>query len=1045
MPHIVTLPPDENPAPDGTYIAGWWHTSEDGSRIVCDLCPRGCSLADGARGFCFVRQNLQGRMVSTTFGRSTGFCIDPIEKKPLHQFYPGTAVLSFGTAGCNLGCQFCQNWSTSRSRDVEVGSERAAPETIARAARELGCRSVAFTYNDPIVWAEYAIQTALACRKLGLQTVAVTNGYIQPAARRPLFDLIDAANVDLKSFRDDFYVRLTNAHLDPVLDTLRWLVHESRVWVELTTLVIPGENDDPQELQAMCRWIVDELGPNVPLHFSAFHPDFQMLDHPSTPPSTLEQACQIARRAGLNYVYAGNVSGSKYEDTECPACHRAVIERRGYELRRFDVVGGCCRHCGAPIAGHFDDHAGDWGARREPVRIAQYARPATPTRALSAGRPTLDTDQERQIFRAASERVAATVRDESSPAMNELLGDTGRTQVYGVFVSLKRAGQLRSCCGFMGQSITLAEALDHAAVRAAKDDPRFPPISVSELEHLDIDVWLLWGLEPMRAKGEERVNALEIGKHGLQIAQGSARGLLLPGVAVEHQLNARQFLEQVSIKAGLPRNAWKRDDTTLMTFEGYAIHGRLELPRPTTSSPRSRPTPADLDALARSCRENLASLYFGATPSYYLPDGYDDMVCAVAVSAEVPGVSGELQASTFALREEKPLQSTLFAMVQALLPGVKQRVVDPQAITSLSVNVTILVDPAVHGAADAPDLSGLDPQQRAVLVADRSRSAWIYDPQRTAEQLLADAILLARIDDRASTAVFSMRAASTASRAAASYQPQVEAGPLRRSPAVAGTFYPGTSQEIRHALDELFPRDIRSEPWAAALVPHAGWVYSGRLAAATLSRVCIPQQVIVFCPKHRAGGAEWAVAPHAVWSLPDGEVASDPELARRLAASIKGLELDAAAHRQEHAIEVQLPLIARLAPSARVVGITIGGGGLSALQRFGQELAQVLHEMPERPLLVISSDMNHYATDSQTRQLDRRALDALESLDPAQLYDTVIGEQISMCGMLPAVIVLTALRHLDALHRCEVVGYTTSAEASGDTSRVVGYAGVLFG
>jgi AmmeMemoRadiSam system radical SAM enzyme/AmmeMemoRadiSam system protein B/AmmeMemoRadiSam system protein A len=984
-------------------------------------------------------------MVSTTFGRSTGFCIDPIEKKPLNQFYPGTAVLSFGTAGCNLGCKFCQNWSTSRSRDVEMGSEAASPATIARAAKELGCRSVAFTYNDPIVWAEYALETARACRELDIKTVAVTNGYITPAARGPLFELIDAANVDLKGFSDEFYVRLTKAHLDPVLDTLRWLVHESSVWVEITTLVIPGENDDPQQLQAMCRWIIDELGPNVPLHFTAFHPDFELLDRPPTPSSTLDRAHEIARTAGLNYVYTGNVNDPEHQATYCPACHRPLIERRGYEIGRFDITGGCCRHCGQAIAGHFDEQPGEWGARRQPVRIAQYARPVKPARNGSAVRPTLTAQEERQIFLAASSRVAAAVRDEPPPAMEELLGDIGQTQVYGAFVSLKRAGQLRSCCGFLGQSISLAEALDHAAVRAAKDDPRFPPISASELGHLDVDVWLLWGLEPVRAKGEDRVGAIVIGKHGLQIAQGSARGLLLPGVAVDHQLNARQFLEQVCIKAGLPRNAWKHDDTTLMTFEGYSIHGSLETPELATDQPCAGPSPADLNALADFCRQNLASLYYGATPSFYLPGVYDEAVCAVAVGVEVPGTSGELQASTFALRAEKPLQSTLFSMVQALLPAVKQRIVDPQAIASLRVNVTVLTDPAMHGTAEAPDLAGLDPRQRAILVVDRSRSAWIYDPERSAEELLADAVSLARAEDRASTAVFSMRAASTATRAAASYQPQVEAGPPRRPPAVAGMFYPGSPQEIRRAVEEMLPRDVRPGPWAAAMVPHAGWVYSGRLAAATLSRVSFPRQVIVFCPKHRAGGAEWAVAPHAAWSLPDGEVASDPELARQLAASIGGLELDAYAHRQEHAIEVQLPIIARLAPSAQVVGIVIGGGGLSDIQRFGEELAHVLGTLPERPLLVISSDLNHYAADAQTRRIDRHVLDALESLDPVRLYDTVTTERISMCGVLPAVIVMETLRHLGVLNRCEVVGYTTSAEASGDTSRVVGYAGVLFG
>ncbi|HIQ23241.1 MAG TPA: AmmeMemoRadiSam system radical SAM enzyme, partial [Planctomycetes bacterium] len=261
------MPPPGEPPADGVKSAGWWHTSQDGRRLVCDLCPRGCALRPGARGFCFVRQNRDGhQIVLTTYGRSTGFCIDPIEKKPLNHFYPGTAVLSFGTAGCNLGCKFCQNWSISKSREVERLSERADPDTVAEAARQLGCRSVAFTYNDPIIWAEYAIDAARACHAVGVKTVAVTSGYITPLAREPFFEVMDAANVDLKGFSEDFYWRLASGHLEPVLDTLEWLVRHTDVWVEVTNLVIPGENDSPGELRRMCDWIVRQLGPDVPVH-----------------------------------------------------------------------------------------------------------------------------------------------------------------------------------------------------------------------------------------------------------------------------------------------------------------------------------------------------------------------------------------------------------------------------------------------------------------------------------------------------------------------------------------------------------------------------------------------------------------------------------------------------------------------------------------------------------------------------------------------------------------------------------------------------------
>ncbi len=349
----------------------WQHESNDGQRVVCDLCPRHCALKPGERGFCFVRENRDGRVVSTTYGRCTGLCIDPIEKKPLHQFYPGTAVLSFGTPGCNLGCRFCQNWTMTRSRDIEAACTPAAPEAIAQAAKQHHCRSVAFTYNDPIIWAEYAIDTARACHALGVKTVAVTSGYITDQARADFFEMIDAANVDLKGFTDDFYRQYCAGRLQPVLDTLRWLARESSTWLEITNLVIPQANDSPADIERMCRWIVEELGADVPLHFSAFHPDFKLTDRGSTPADTLRMAFDIARKAGLRYVYTGNVYDPERQHTYCPGCGQAVIRREGYTLDAFDICDGRCRRCQTPIAGRFDDDAGDWGNRRMPISIEE--------------------------------------------------------------------------------------------------------------------------------------------------------------------------------------------------------------------------------------------------------------------------------------------------------------------------------------------------------------------------------------------------------------------------------------------------------------------------------------------------------------------------------------------------------------------------------------------------------------------------------------------------------------------------------------------------
>jgi AmmeMemoRadiSam system radical SAM enzyme len=373
MSRHVMAPSSYGPRADGTLPGGWWHDDPESGRIICDLCPRACSLKAGDRGFCFVRQNQEGEMVLTTYGRSTGFCIDPIEKKPLNHFYPGTSVLSFGTAGCNLGCKFCQNWDISKSREVERLSETATPEAIAEAARQLGCRSVAFTYNDPVIWAEYAIATAHACRAAGIKAVAVTAGYITPEARGSFFEVMDAANVDLKGFTEEFYRHTTYSHLQPVLDTLAWLKHETDVWFEITNLVIPQANDAMDEIRRMSDWILGRCGDEVPVHFTAFHPDFRMRDRPNTPHATLIEAHDVAKRAGLKYVYTGNVDDPSHQSTYCPHCGNRVIERNWYEIGSYQLNADRCGHCGGGVAGHFDERPGTWGRRRVPVEIARFA------------------------------------------------------------------------------------------------------------------------------------------------------------------------------------------------------------------------------------------------------------------------------------------------------------------------------------------------------------------------------------------------------------------------------------------------------------------------------------------------------------------------------------------------------------------------------------------------------------------------------------------------------------------------------------------------
>lgn len=342
----------------GIVSGEWWHDEPDG-RIICDLCPRRCSLRDGQHGFCVVRQARDGEVVLTSYGRSSGLCIDPIEKKPLHHFYPGSSVLSFGTAGCNLGCRFCQNWTISKARAVERASKRAMPDDIAEAAERTGCQSIAFTYNDPVIFAEYVIDTAIAAHERDIKTVAVSAGYITPEARPGFFKHIDAANIDLKGFTIDFYRRYCLAERDPVLDTLRWIRHETDVWLEVTTLLIPGHNDSPEEIEQLCHWFVENLGPDVPLHFTAFHPDFKMQDVPPTPASTLLRARQQARDAGLHFVYTGNIPTIEGQSTECLGCGTVLIERQGYHLLGWKLDdSGQCSACGTPLPGHFGRETG---------------------------------------------------------------------------------------------------------------------------------------------------------------------------------------------------------------------------------------------------------------------------------------------------------------------------------------------------------------------------------------------------------------------------------------------------------------------------------------------------------------------------------------------------------------------------------------------------------------------------------------------------------------------------------------------------------------
>lgn len=352
-----------------TVVGNWWHTLEDG-RVQCDLCPRNCRLKDNQQGFCYIREVRNGELVLTSYGRASGFCIDPIEKKPLNHFYPGTSVLSFGTAGCNLGCRFCQNWDISKARQDDRLTSPASPEKVALAAKKSGCKSIAFTYNDPVIFAEYAVDCAIAAHEQGIKTVAVTAGYITDIARHDFYEHIDAANIDLKGFTQEFYGKICFAELKPVLETLVWLKEESDVWIEVTTLLIPGHNDSDEEISRLTEWFIENLGPEVPLHFTAFHPDFKMMDIPATPPSTLKRARNIAKSKGIYHVYTGNIYDADGQSTYCNNCDSLLIERNWYELGNWGLDDtGNCVNCGARLSGFFDKEPGRWGSKRVPILI----------------------------------------------------------------------------------------------------------------------------------------------------------------------------------------------------------------------------------------------------------------------------------------------------------------------------------------------------------------------------------------------------------------------------------------------------------------------------------------------------------------------------------------------------------------------------------------------------------------------------------------------------------------------------------------------------
>lgn len=1040
---------------DGSAAGGWWKTEQD--RVVCELCPRECRLNDGDRGFCFVRENRDGEMVLTTYGRSTGFCIDPIEKKPLNHFYPGTSVLSFGTAGCNLGCRFCQNWDISTSREVSRLSARAMPVDIAWTAKKYGCHSVAFTYNDPVIWAEYVIDTAAECRKLGIKTVAVTAGYITEVAREPFFSAIDAANVDLKGFTEEFYYGLTASHLQPVLDTIAWLKRETDVWVEITNLIIPQENDSHDELKQMCDWLLAHAGDDTPIHFTAFHPDYRMQDRPRTPPEVLAAAYDIAKAAGIRHVYTGNVHDVQRQSTYCPNCGDVLVERDWYHLKQYRLSNANCAACGTEIAGHFASGPGQWGTGRLPVKIEAAPQnliqiEAQEPRSMTFDEMTFDESQRSSLHREASRLVAAAVTGVSVGEPDVHLHGAADKLVQGAFVTLQRRGQLRACCGALGGEMRLVDCLQRSAIQTATADTRLPPISPSELPHLSLDVSVLHSFRPLACSGDERAAEIVIGKHGLRIRAGQQAGLLLPNVATEQGWDTEQLLQAVCRKAGLPLDAWRDEATVLEVFESYYFGGPLDSETISSNQFTSAFSPGHVERLTEHCRANIVHHLVGSTPCYYLLDAPDGNVTGASLQWTLPD-GAVLEQFQLSWRPGIPLQSTLLTMTQNLALAARQQGLTHA--TSLladstlpAIALTVFEDPAMHGSAAEPDITGFDTKRRAALVVAGQHAAWCRNNNEVAAaELVTQA--WQQLGRPAAAQLYSVAAAASTARGHGTNLPAALPSIRVRPAAVAGKFYEADAESlgttVRGMLNTAKQAAIAKKKYAAAIVPHAGLAFSGQIAADVLARIEIPETVLIIGPKHTRAGVDWAIAPCEKWQFPGGTVDSDMEMAAGLANAIDGFQMDAAAHQGEHSIEVELPFLAQLAPQAKVVGMVMGSGDWDRCRIAAKQLAEFIRTLPQPPLLLVSSDMNHFLDDQETRHLDELALVEIRKFAPQALWETVCAHSISMCGVRPAIMAMEAVRSLHPSATAEQVGYTTSAQVSGDFERCVGYAGVLFG
>ena len=1083
----------------------WWHPIADG-KVVCTLCPRECHIPKGSRGFCFVRENVDGHLELSTYGRSSGFCIDPIEKKPLNHFLPGTPVLSFGTAGCNLGCKFCQNWDISKSRSTDATTNEASPEVIVEAAIKTGCKSLAFTYNDPVIWAEYAIDIAKVARQAGIKTVAVTAGYIQPEARKEFYKHMDAANVDIKGFTEKFYRKLCQAELKPILDTIEWLQKESNTWVELTNLMIPGENDSATETAEMCDWIVNHVGPDMPIHFTAFHSDYKMMETPNTPPATLERARDQAIAAGIRYAYVGNVHDVARQSTFCHACKKLLIERDWHQLGKYAMKGNRCGHCGVVIPGVFEERPGTWGQKRLPIKIESRRESGVGLMGGSGsggvGELVTITSTMARQRRGGGEETQKVLENKGNLAMSEKKMDqaaakpqaaeglakpqagAARTEfsegearamlayaravavaavngtaltatldpalaaapIYGLFVSFTRGGALRSCRGSWGGEtlFELGKMLLSVTVDSALRDTRFPRATAAELDLMELELNIMFDPQIVSARGAAKSDGIVIGTHGLVLSNPRGRGLLLPHVAVQGKMDRTQFFETLSQKAGLEKDAWLEDASSIMTFRATVL---------SQHPPRAEFDPRSLDATKATALLGLGTRLVsgggaGALDAA-LTQRYPD-----ELGLYVTTLTGQTAA---AMGANHSLASLMEVAAKSLVDASKG---NPTAISPIAKFV-ILHQPMQLAAPDYPARFGTL-VNKAVLARVVNGQGWsLILPSNSARgDKVSDALAAlkmvpqhwhagaARVTAFA-TLNFDATAAVTAAMARNQpARPIASTNASTRRPARAGQFYPGDAASSVAEIDAFFAQAGSPEKrgYRAVMLPHAGWRYCGATLAKTIVGVKVPDTVIIIGPKHTQQGPSWSIASHQAWAIPGATIPVDTELVRELASAVSGLNVESEAHAMEHGTEVLLPFLHRINPNLRIVPIVLGHCSYESTASLADALSAVVERRRaagQEVLLVISSDMNHFDPREVGEAKDRLALETMATGKPRSLYEICRSNQISMCGMVPAVTVMQALMKTTPVISPRLVDYSDSGAASGDLSRVVGYAGVV--